>query len=304
MGHTKQRIWSIGMKNKPTLLAGILIVLFALWLILKNQPLAHLITNATSTSNNNNSNNSDNALTSGNRKSSNLESTDDGKFSPFAKLPLTTKKTYTYRELETILRLNTDFTEPKKKNTCDYHYNDDGKIVKIEKNKGLYPSVSKWTEVDQRFSRSGFQIKTSSHLPYDINDPALKNLYGKKLFKRSDSHRNLNDPLIPTNELEIFPCQFVFTKETEDPEYFGIEAGKVYDGVFVVESSGERYDNEISRVYGAEGIPWEQSLWRHYSLFGFMEYKKHPELPRLLPEGTLYCREVKVVSVYELRTDK
>jgi hypothetical protein len=41
-----------------------------------------------------------------------------------------------------------------------------------------------------------------------------------------------------------------------------------------------------------------------FRAFGFMEYKKHPELPRLLPEGTLYCREVKVVSVFELRTGK
>jgi hypothetical protein len=113
-----------------------------------------------------------------------------------------------------------------------------------------------------------------------------------------------NDPLIPKIEFEIFPCKFVLSKEKNSPEYFGIEVGKVYDGVFVVESSGERYEENVSPVIGAEGIPWELSLWRHYSLFGFMEYKKHPELPRLLPEGTFFCRKIGGISVYELRTDK
>jgi hypothetical protein len=227
---------------------------------------------------------------------------DEVEFTPFKKIPFVTKKSPSYQELAKAFGVNLDHVSYRE-NTCDVLFDGDGKIVKMEKNRGLYKSVSKWPQMSKKFFASGYAISNADYLPYDLQSPVMKYLYSKALYQNKD---NVKYP--PLYEIEIFPCQFVMTKEQiNEHDNYGIEIGKLYDGVFVIISSGRKYEQNVSPIIGAEGIPWEQSLERSYILYGFVNYKKKPETlekRRLLPENELYVRHIKSFEPYELRIEE
>ena len=188
-------------------------------------------------------------------------------------------------------------------NTIDCLYDKNGNVVKMEKNKGLYPTVSKWPHVQRSFGVRGFIISSVAHMAYAPDNPIYKSLFWKEIFSNTDNQKRAGFPMIPICEVEIFPCKFKLVKESDNPEYYDIEIGKEYDGVIAITSSGQKYEQNVNPLIGAEGIPWEKSLERIYTLYGLMNYTKPPFGDVMLEIGTPISRDIESRSVYELRTD-
>jgi hypothetical protein len=114
---------------------------------------------------------------------------DEVEFTPFKKIPFVTKKSPSYQELAKAFGVDLDHISDRK-NTCDVLFDGDGKIVKMEKNRGLYKSVSKWPQMSKKFFASGYSISNADYLPYDLQSPVMKYLYSEAQPSHRDILRN------------------------------------------------------------------------------------------------------------------
>lgn len=229
-------------------------------------------------------------------------------FTPSSEQPFATKKTLTYQELAEKFGIHSEFDTSSPNNTCEILYDKDGHIVRISKNKGLYKSDSKWNSVELSLEKRGFKIMPNGNSPLIDGHFAWKNVLAKTILAHKDSEiqpSSANSE--PTFEIEIIPCKLMFTHNEENANwhdiFYDLENDKIYDGVLVVSSTGQRYDQNELPKSGIENLPWERSLAREYTLFCFKEYVPYPGVDRNIPIGQIYAKKLLELTRYELRQD-